>query len=249
MGYVGDILDRNKAMTLTLSIACLAAIGSATLPRGSPSSVYIIIIICRFVLGAGLGGVYPLSAAKAAEDAPPEEQEKENGPESSHHGIISNKSDSDLSGVLSSTDNIAPFYSISKLKGGTRRSAMAFFWQIPGSMTPWALAYIFSYLNLPVDTQWRLLLGLGSIPAAFVVILLIFEMKYTDHTSKIKIANAERKVPESLVKSSTVLASEELAAVFHSAFRNKIIWFKVLYTGGSWFLYDVCFCKSDVYVL
>ena len=243
MGYLGDILDRNKAMTLTLSIACLAAISSAVLPRGSPTSVYIIIIICRFILGAGLGGVYPLSAAKAAEDAPPDEQEKENNSERNNHDLCSNKSDSDLSRIASSAETSVTFIPVSKLKAGTKRSAMAFFWQIPGSMTPWALAYLFSFLDLPVDTQWRLLLGLGSIPAAFVVVLLVFEMKNTYRHQKIKISNTEREAPGSLAKSRSALTSDELAAVFHNAFRSKIIWFKVLYTGGGWFLFDVCFCK------
>jgi PHS family inorganic phosphate transporter-like MFS transporter len=36
---------------------------------GTPSDVYLTVIIFRFILGVGLGGVYPLSATKAAEDA------------------------------------------------------------------------------------------------------------------------------------------------------------------------------------
>lgn len=67
MGYAGDILGRNKALTLTLTLASSAALFSAVLPNGSPQNVYITIIIFRFLLGAGLGGVYPLSAAKAVE--------------------------------------------------------------------------------------------------------------------------------------------------------------------------------------
>jgi MFS family permease len=57
MGYGGDVLGRNEAMTLTLSIASMAAFCSAILPTGSPKSVYIIIIICRFFLGIGLGEI------------------------------------------------------------------------------------------------------------------------------------------------------------------------------------------------
>ena len=68
MGYAGDILGRNHAMTLTLSIVAFAAILSAVAPQGSPTSIYITIIVTRFILGIGVGGVYPLSATKAAED-------------------------------------------------------------------------------------------------------------------------------------------------------------------------------------
>jgi PHS family inorganic phosphate transporter-like MFS transporter len=64
MGYAGDVLGRNQAMTLTLGIASIAAMLSATAPAGSPTDVYVIIIVFRFILGVGLGGVYPLSATK-----------------------------------------------------------------------------------------------------------------------------------------------------------------------------------------
>ena len=68
MGYAGDVLGRTKAMTLTLSIATVSALLSAIVPTGSPEAVYSLVIACRFFLGIGLGGVYPLSATKAAED-------------------------------------------------------------------------------------------------------------------------------------------------------------------------------------
>lgn len=69
MGYAGDLFGRNRAMIFTLSLVSLAAFVSAVGPYGSASNIYIIVIICRFFLGVGAGGVYPLSATKAAEDA------------------------------------------------------------------------------------------------------------------------------------------------------------------------------------
>jgi len=68
MGYAGDVLGRNAAMTLTLSIVAVSALLSAVVPFGSAESIYICIIIFRFFLGIGVGGIYPLSATKAAED-------------------------------------------------------------------------------------------------------------------------------------------------------------------------------------
>lgn len=64
MGYAGDMLGRNAAMTLTLSLVAIGAIGSAAFSWGNPTAVYITIIVCRFFLGIGVGGVYPLSATK-----------------------------------------------------------------------------------------------------------------------------------------------------------------------------------------
>ena len=68
MGYAGDVLGRNHAMTLTLSLVTFAAILSAAAPQGNSNSIYDTIIVMRFILGIGVGGIYPLSATKAAED-------------------------------------------------------------------------------------------------------------------------------------------------------------------------------------
>ncbi|KAL7686711.1 putative major facilitator superfamily, MFS transporter superfamily [Plasmopara halstedii] len=65
-GYVGAVVGRKKGMILTLLLSILGAASSALLPWGT-DSVYHILAACRFVLGVGVGGVYPLSAASAVE--------------------------------------------------------------------------------------------------------------------------------------------------------------------------------------
>lgn len=67
MGYVGDAIGRKRAMGLTYSFSTLGALGSALLPWGSASSVYAILAGCRFVLGFGVGGKYPLAATMSRE--------------------------------------------------------------------------------------------------------------------------------------------------------------------------------------
>jgi MFS family permease len=69
MGYAGDVFGRTNAMGLTQGIAIISALFSAILPTGSADQIYSTIIACRFFLGIGLGGVYPLAATKAAEDS------------------------------------------------------------------------------------------------------------------------------------------------------------------------------------
>jgi PHS family inorganic phosphate transporter-like MFS transporter len=69
MGYAGDIFGRNAALIFTLSLVSISALLSAVAAVGPSSSIYTVIIIARFFLGFGAGGVYPLSATKAAEDA------------------------------------------------------------------------------------------------------------------------------------------------------------------------------------
>ncbi len=69
MGYAGDIFGRNTAMIMTLSLVAVSALLSALASTGPATQVYSTIIITRFFLGIGVGGVYPLSATKAAEDS------------------------------------------------------------------------------------------------------------------------------------------------------------------------------------
>ena len=69
MGYAGDVLGRTNAMGLTSCISLVSIFLSATIPTGSATQVYSTIIACRFFLGIGLGGVYPLAATKASEDS------------------------------------------------------------------------------------------------------------------------------------------------------------------------------------
>eukprot|EP00598_Pedospumella_elongata_P007702 CAMPEP_0184977066 /NCGR_PEP_ID=MMETSP1098-20130426/7834_1 /TAXON_ID=89044 /ORGANISM="Spumella elongata, Strain CCAP 955/1" /LENGTH=508 /DNA_ID=CAMNT_0027500011 /DNA_START=79 /DNA_END=1605 /DNA_ORIENTATION=+ len=68
MGFLGDLLSRNVALAATLSISALGALLSAVAPAGDATSTYAVIILFRFIIGIGLGGIYPLSATKSSED-------------------------------------------------------------------------------------------------------------------------------------------------------------------------------------
>lgn len=69
MGFFGDVVGRNKALYATLSISAWSALLSGLAPYGSPETIYTVIIISRFFLGFGVGGVYPLGAVKSSEDS------------------------------------------------------------------------------------------------------------------------------------------------------------------------------------
>lgn len=144
MGYLGDALGRDQAMTITLALASVGALLSAVLSIDSHNATmtYLSIVVSRFVLGIGLGGVYPLSATKAAEDGADDDAHEREG---------------------ETVDSTA--------------SAKAFFWQSPGSVTPWVIAYMLTYSSMSADAKWRLLLGLGALPAAIVALLSHIETK------------------------------------------------------------------------
>lgn len=66
MGRLGDIIGRSKAMQITTGLTVLGAIVPAC-ASGSANVWYGVIIFGRLILGIGVGGIYPLSAASAAE--------------------------------------------------------------------------------------------------------------------------------------------------------------------------------------
>ena len=71
MGFLGDYLSRSIALAITMIIAAFSAMMSAVASNSStsPQGIYGSIIFFRFLLGIGVGGVFPLSATKASEDA------------------------------------------------------------------------------------------------------------------------------------------------------------------------------------
>lgn len=68
-GYLGDYFGRSEAMIMAMLIAFLGTFISAFFSFGGPTAVYSTIITFRFMTGIGLGGMFPLSATKASEDA------------------------------------------------------------------------------------------------------------------------------------------------------------------------------------
>lgn len=67
-GYVGALLGRKKGMILTLLLSIAGAAASAVCPWGD-EHIYETLALCRFILGLGVGGVYPLSATTAVESS------------------------------------------------------------------------------------------------------------------------------------------------------------------------------------
>ena len=222
MGYAGDVLGRNKAMKLTLSLVVIGALLSALAPFGSSVAIYCVIIATRFILGVGVGGVYPLAATKAAEDG--------------------GKND----GV-----------------NGTA-AAWAFVWQVPGTMAPWITAYILTYSGLSTSFKWRLLLGLGAVPAALVVLCSMLETHYrqeleftnsaplltTDNpmgSSSSTSSSLENSVDNPPRRDSTTAAAIETGHTITAMFQNRDTWRKLAITGGCWFIYDVAYYGVNLF--
>eukprot|EP00606_Chrysophyceae_sp_TOSAG23-5_P001508 GSChrysophyteH2.ASY1.ANO1.687.1 assembled CDS len=200
MGYLGDALGRNQAMTITLAISSVSALCTALLPVGGADSVYVIIIFFRFMLGIGVGGIFPLAATKAAEDAA---QQEENG----------------------AVDSLS--------------SAKSFFWQAPGAMAPWLVACFLTYADsMSIDTRWRLVLGLGAVPSFGVTMLSIIEAQIANNSIS---ANRIRLESAASVASEYGAFDSRTEINLWRALGTWKVQKKLLASGGTWFLYDVCY--------
>lgn len=193
MGFLGDILTRNQALTVTLAISSFAAFLSAIAPAGNPTSIYSIIILFRFIVGFGLGGIYPLSATKASEDS------------------------ASTSGKTNSSG-----------------SAYAFFWQIPGAVSPWLLSYILSYTTLSTGYRWRLVLGLGSIPPLLSIICLWLE----SYLKPVKLMEDNKN---DINTTTTTTAPKITLSLIIEKLKDPIIRNKLIGCGGTWLLYDIVY--------
>jgi len=209
MGYLGDLLGCERALVISNALIVFGALASAALSWGEPSMVWATIALCRFVLGVGVGGLYPLSAAKAAQ------------------GV----SDDDPSAAV-------------------QKAGAAFFWQGPGSLAPYVLAFFL--LQLPhsngiTSLQFRILLGAGALPALVVLLAAIAQAraeaqcKAPDEDGDWKTrrkASSGTESCESVPSSGTETAST--AAYSHH-------WWTLLGTGGSWFFFDVAFYGTVIF--
>lgn len=111
-------------------------------------------------------------------------------------------------------------------------SIQAFFWQTPGAMTPWIIAYIFTYANMTASLKWRLLLGLGIIPGLIVTIASYYD-------------DSTRNDEALLNMSSDNSSSKRIDLEYY--LKNKKIQRKLIISGFGWFLYDICYYGTALF--
>ena len=130
MGYLGDKLGIAKALCLTTAISFVSQLGVAFATRGS--NIFTIFTIFRFLLGIGVGGLYPLSAAQAAHEA-----------------------------RKSEAQNPSRKSSEAQLRQKTHDIGWNFFWQQPGNVSPYVVGLLMLYLTHEIDQQFRTTVALG----------------------------------------------------------------------------------------
>merc|ERR1719486_1291697 len=67
-GFVADLVGRKWAFCVTVALTAIGNFAAAGCQQGNPNfSLYSQITLCRFFVGLGIGGEYPLVAAVAGE--------------------------------------------------------------------------------------------------------------------------------------------------------------------------------------
>jgi len=204
MGYLGDLLGRRRALLLTLSLTVLGSLGCALLSWGPPETMYTVICAFRFILGIGVGGIYPLSAVSSAETA-------------KHDGH------------------------------DARRVGWAFFWQAPGAMAPYIVALALLSLHGPTDAsgkvpsllqpgltsfQFRIIMGLGALPASIVLWLTWIDQRLEEKAINVPVGSIERQP----------------SAPLEETMSHRNYFWRLIGTGGTWFLYDVAYYGTSVFL-
>ena len=72
LGFCGDYFGRTIALAIALLLTTIGAFFSAVAPpynNDKAVSIYVVIIFFRFLMGVGVGAIFPLTATKSAEDA------------------------------------------------------------------------------------------------------------------------------------------------------------------------------------
>jgi MFS family permease len=247
-GYVGDCLGRARALQLTMALSVLGAFLSAfAMPfdRSKPETVFYCIALTRFILGLGVGGVYPLSATIASESAKTAAKRGTTAsivfsmqgvgcvPGPAHipspishpqpnpaHGCVPVRT---FLTVSSPATSHPPRYVIVPLLG----LVLVALFHNPHDLAdhgPDGPGYV-----------WRLLLGLGALPGVLLAPFKAIE------TSKRHSVTPTTPVPNAVAADATPLPPPKPALTLMQALCQKQYWGKILGCAGGWFFFDITF--------
>jgi PHS family inorganic phosphate transporter-like MFS transporter len=114
-------------------------------------------------------------------------------------------------------------------------------------MGPWLVAYILSFNDsLSHNVKWRLLLGLGAIPATLVVVLSMIEARNhpQDIPSHLDTMPSMQSGDDLILARTTKRSDQSEDLHVWKLLQSQEMQMKLLATGGGWFIYDVAYCKS-----
>ncbi len=116
-------------------------------------------------------------------------------------------------------------------------ASWAFFWQLPGIVSPWLLTFILTYsTSMSTNQRWRFILGFGAIPFAIAVILILIEIQIKGGMSKDNMANVEASTKEVMIKHPGPISSSDVWELLKTDGKTRL---KLFICGGCWLLYNI----------
>ena len=257
MGFLGDVVGRVPALVLTTLVVVIGALMSAALPHGSPSQVFETLAVCRLVTGFGVGGVYPLTATTSMEER---HRASFFTPIGRTLLVFSGQGWGQLLAPVV-VYLLAPEVGIPTEGSSGNSTAKA-----PAANGP---------PLVQDDTTWRAALGIGAIPSLLAVtitlvrawrernsvlepedVIIALAGDHPDNVSTRAARGIATRIP--LPPTTTSDAADDLAGetVAHnpsratrlcSALADSRNLKRLVGTGGSWFLFDVCFYANVVF--
>ncbi len=198
-GRIADKLGRKKIYGLEATIMAVAALASAF----SPGVIFL--IVCRFVLGLGVGGDYPISAVIMSE--------------------YSNRKDR------------------GKLVG------LVFAMQALGTITGYVAGLALLSSGINPDSVWRILLGLGALPA---IMVLYSRRKMPESPRYLTMVQGKGNEAAGQIKNysdGTVNANGARIPAklsFSQFITNPKYLVTLIGTAGTWFVFDYAYYGNAV---
>ena len=203
-GRLSDVIGRKKIYGLEALLMVVGALASAFAPN------FAFLIVCRFILGIGVGGDYPMSATLMTEFA----NRKNRG----------------------------------KLVG------LVFAMQGLGTVAGYIIGLALLSAHVSTDLTWRILLGMGALPAASVLIMRRRMPESPRYSDKVlgKSAKASADIAsysEGVVNASVDQGSQKAPKGYmklREFLSNPKYLLLLLGTAGTWFVFDYAYYGNSV---
>ncbi len=203
-GFLADRWGRRRVYVVTLAVLVVGAVGSALSVPALGLTTIGILTAWRFVLGVGVGGEYPLSAAIVSE------------------------------------------YANQRNRG--RLIASVFAMQGFGLLAGAAVSLAVVYGTTSLDVAWRLILGMGAVPA---LVTMYFRARLPE-TPRFSLSQGKGQEAANTVSriTGTVVDSQTDAAPRRRPSLRTILdnyGLLILATASAWFLLDAAFYSTSIF--
>jgi MFS transporter, PHS family, inorganic phosphate transporter len=270
-GALGDSpLGRIGALRVVMSLQVIASIASAFLGVTKKEDIFIWLAACRFFLGIGCGGVYPLAAVLSAE----QKVDDEVTTNTFSHSHLATESSGTRPHMSDSSRQEE------KDDDSVHRVVLTFSTQGIGFVAVPIVSVILLHSTSNLNFVWRFILGLGALPGLLLIILQChWSRRASQQCQLVPTEDTLQRLPESQqldrgdgdfpssgvesnqrdeggtglpvdsqhIQQDGVLVETTSGSWLTTLFHEPGLGRKILGTAGTWFLFDVVFYGNTIF--